>query len=78
MDQLKKVRQLRIDAYKEYLAFKYKMSADRTILISEKELLVKNAFEKYKEIEAHVDAIEDMIELEILERDTINSLKCPY
>lgn len=78
MDQLKKVRQLRIEAYNEYLNFKSKMANDRTMFTDEKELLVKVAYEKYKEIEAEVDAIEDMIELEILERDTIQSMKCPY
>ena len=78
MDQLKKVRQLRTDAYKEYLNFKAKMANDRTMFTDEIELLVKVAYEKYKEIEAEVDAIEDMIELEILERDTIQSMKCPY
>lgn len=78
MDQLKKVRQLRTDAYKEYLNFKAKMANNRTMFTEDKELLVKTAYEKYKEIEAEVDAIEDMFELEVLERDTIQSMKCPY
>lgn len=71
MDQLKKVRQLRIEAYNEYLNFKSKMANDRAMFTEDKELLVKATYEKYKEIEAEVDAIEGMMELEILERDTI-------
>lgn len=76
--QLEKVRKLRTDAYLEYLEFKYKMSKNRELFTDEKERLVKVAYEKYKEVEAKCDDIEDYIEIEQLERDTIQSMKCPY
>lgn len=77
-NQMKKVRELRTEAYLEYLEFKYKISKNRELFTAEKDLLVKTAYEKYKEVEAKCDAIEDFIEMEQLERDTIQSMKCPY
>lgn len=77
-NQLTKIRQIRTDAYKEYLNLKYRLSNDRTMFTDEKEALVKKAYKKYKVIESEVDEIEDCIMLEELERDTIQSMKCPY
>lgn len=59
MQQLEKVKQIRIDSYKDYLGSKIR-------------------YEVYKKIELETYEIEEMIELEELERDTIQSMKCPH
>ena len=59
MYQLEIVRQIRLEAYQNYLNS-------------------KTRYEVYKKIELETYEIEEMIELEELERDTIQSMKCPH
>lgn len=73
-----KIAVIRKEAYLEYLDTAYKLRDNRALFTEEKEEMKKKAYDKYKSIEAKCDAIEDMLEMEQIERDTIDSLKCPY
>lgn len=73
-----KIAAIRKEAYLEYLDTTYKLRDNRALFTEEKEVMKKKAFNKYKQVEAKCDAIEDMLEMEQIERDTIDSLKCPY
>lgn len=67
MSVLDKLSEMRKNAYTEYLGVAYKMREERNMFSDEKETIVKNAYNKYKEIEKRIDEIELFTEQEELE-----------